>query len=59
MEESGQILEIETFIPMLLQVGGPDQSPARALCTAVGKCTGVTHNLADLCQRRTCVRGAA
>ncbi len=23
MEESGQILEIETFIPMLLQVGGP------------------------------------
>lgn len=31
MEEAGQILEIETFIPMLLQVLGPDSIVLLAL----------------------------
>lgn len=35
MEESAQILEIETFIPMLLQVTAP---PLSCLATRIGVC---------------------
>ena len=43
MEESAQILEIETFIPMLLQVGPllqtpPEDALARAPCESTSAC---------------------